>query len=77
MFPKPLTLELRRFHGSNSSGDSEREVCIEITGCCRCDDETSRGRSEGWMKHVPHGREESKTVRDWDPRTHGLGPKKP
>ena len=25
---------------------------------------------EGWMKHVPNGREESETARDWDPRTH-------
>ena len=25
---------------------------------------------EGWMKHVPHIREESETARDWDPRTH-------
>ena len=22
------------------------------------------------MKHAPQGREESKTARDWDPRTH-------
>ena len=22
------------------------------------------------MKHAPNGREESKTARDWDPRTH-------
>ena len=26
---------------------------------------------EGWMKHVPNGREESETAMDWDPRTHG------
>ena len=25
---------------------------------------------EGWMKHVPNGREESETAREWDPRTH-------
>ena len=25
---------------------------------------------EGWMKHVPNGREESETARDWDARTH-------
>ena len=23
-----------------------------------------------WMKHVPNGREERETARDWDPRTH-------
>ena len=37
---------------------------------------------EGWMKHVPNGREESETARDWDPRTHeensqGVGPQDP
>ena len=23
-----------------------------------------------WMKHVPNGREERKTTKDWDPMTH-------
>ena len=36
---------------------------------------------EGWMKHVPNGREESETARDWDPRTHekqpGIGTREP
>ena len=41
----------------NSSNDSEGEVGIEIIGF-------------GCMKHEPNGREESKTARDWDPRTH-------
>ena len=30
----------------------------------------SEVRTEGCAKHAPSGREESKTARDWDPRTH-------
>ena len=30
----------------------------------------SEVRTEGCTKHAPNGREESKTARDWDPRTH-------
>ena len=41
----------------------------------RIDDETCEVHVQevtrkGWMKHVPNGREESETARDWDPRTH-------
>ena len=30
----------------------------------------SEVRTEGCTKHAPNGREENKTARDWDPRTH-------
>ena len=62
---------VKRKSGLNSCDDSEGEVVLKPPDMV---DEmmTHPGaiRIVGWLKHVPKGREESKTARGWDPRTH-------